>query len=132
VSNLATWARMSRRSRKADNSVSSLARNEVHLAHASVLVGNRMAMCRSKNSSCRYFRWPPNRPNVFSSSSPVRLIACRSIDTSIKMIVIVVVIGMWIDPRSVVIAFIVGEIGRGFDGNQAASHLPSNIVGNFS
>jgi hypothetical protein len=35
--------------------------------------------------------------------------------TIIKMIVIAVAIGMWIGPRSVVIAFVLGEAGLGFD-----------------
>ena len=35
--------------------------------------------------------------------------------TIIKMIVIAVAIGMWISPRSVVIAFVLGEAGLGFD-----------------
>jgi len=33
--------------------------------------------------------------------------------TIIKMIVIAVAIGMWISPRSVVIAFVLGEAGLG-------------------
>jgi hypothetical protein len=35
--------------------------------------------------------------------------------TIIKMIVIAVAIGMWISPRSVVIAFVLGEADLGFD-----------------
>ena len=35
--------------------------------------------------------------------------------TIIKMMVIAVAIGMWIGPRSVVIAFVLGEASLGFD-----------------
>jgi hypothetical protein len=59
------------------------------------------------------FLRPPTRTNVLSSSSPVRLTARRRMYTIIKMIVIAVAIGMWIRPRSVVIAFVLGEAGLG-------------------
>jgi hypothetical protein len=53
----------------------------------------------------RYFLGPLNRANVLSSSSLVRLTARRRMYTTIKMIMIAVAIGMWIGPRSVLIAF---------------------------
>ena len=59
------------------------------------------------------FLRPPTRTNVLSSSSPVRLTARRRMHTIIKMIVIAVAIGMWIGPRSVVIAFVLGEAAWG-------------------
>jgi hypothetical protein len=55
----------------------------------------------------RYFLGPPNRTNVLSSSSLVRLTARRRMYTIIKMIMIAVAIGMWIRPRPVLIAFVI-------------------------
>jgi hypothetical protein len=52
------------------------------------------------------FLRPPTRTNVLSSSSPIRLTARRRMYTIVKMIVIAAAIGMWVGPRSVVIAFV--------------------------
>ena len=86
----------------------------------------------------RYFLGPLNRANVLRSSSLVRLTARRRMYTTIKMIMIAVAIGMWIGPRSVFIAFVVREIGLGFDvltdlnATTGSSHLRSNILSNFA
>jgi len=58
----------------------------------------------------RYFLGRLNRANVLSSSSLVRLTACRRMYTTIKMSMIAVAIGMWIGPRSVFIAFVVVKL----------------------
>ena len=92
----------------ADNLVSSLARNEVHLAHASVPAGNRMG--EVEKFKPRYFLGPLNRANVLSSSSLVWPTARRRMYTTIEMIMTAVAIGMWIGPRSVFIAFVVVKL----------------------
>jgi hypothetical protein len=85
--------------RNADNVVVSLARSEADFTNASVPTATAW-WCAGWKSGLRYFLEPPNRTNVLSSNSLVLLTARRRMHTIVKMIMIAVAIGIWIDLRS--------------------------------